>query len=302
MSSKRNHHKQPNFYLKGFKSSDEGKEKVWVYEKGKPFYDGKTEQLQNPKHLTTEKAARTRDFYAFEKDDGTKDYDKYEDLLEQQFECPATDVISKIRRFEEIDETDKEILSNYIASMITRGEWWREGNKELQKNYVEYMNPEWIKKDFEERLGVPLSKALAQEVQEKFKLAIGFGSQERLLEKMIEKIDLLSEHIKKMNWRILVSPDYCKFLTSDNPVWYRKLLDSDFGELFFAISSKAAISISWRMNTDHKWNRKSKTIWEVDSKATERARNCIVQFALKEVYYSQKAEWLVKFINNRIDK
>jgi hypothetical protein len=88
--SKRNHHLQPNFYLKGFCSDpDEKNPKVWVYEKGKPFDDDKNQKLQNPKHLTTVKAARKRDFYAFVKEDGTKDYEKYENLLRDDFEEPA---------------------------------------------------------------------------------------------------------------------------------------------------------------------------------------------------------------------
>ncbi len=278
--SKRNHHKQPNFYLKGFKSSDEGKDKVWVYEKGKPFYDGKTEQLQNPKLLTTEKAARTRDFYTFENEDGRKEYDKYEDLLEQQFERPAIDVIEKIRRLEEIDETEKILLSRYVASMITRGDWW----KSIYSNHIQPIDEEILRLEESEN-----EKTLL--VEKKHKESIF-----RVVENHYQKF-------LKLEWRFLKMPSKLKLITSDNPVVIFNDIRQKLGQVIFPVFSDVALSMTHEgFEEPRSWKKLIGNYREIDENTVETLRNDIVFVALKEVYYSQKAEWLVTFINNRIVK
>jgi Protein of unknown function (DUF4238) len=294
--SKRNHHKQPNFYLKGFKSSDEGNPKVWVYEKGKPFYDGKTEQLQNPKHLTTEKAARTRDFYAFEKEDGTKDYDKYEDLLRDEFEEPAKPVIEKIRRFEEINESEKILLSKYVASMVTRGDWWANFLETNVNKTKEYMD-EASSQTFEKPEYVFAKKGINKFVEnfsigeKKVKIIPDFAQQ------------YLAPSVMNLEWEFLVTSSNIEFLTSDNPVCFE--FNINFKRFcFFLISSKICLYCFEKPNflDSKKWKKQNSQFSEVDDKTVEIIRDKVVKEAISEVYCSQKREWLVKFINNRIDK
>ncbi len=313
MSAKRNHHKQPNFYLKGFKSSDEGNPKVWVYEKGKPFYDGKTEQLQNPKHLTTEKAARTRDFYAFENEDGTKEYDKYEDWLMKEFEQPADSVIEKIRRFQKISEAEMQIFLRYVAAMNLRGDWWNNKRKYLDldlerevKNYVKTLSNVEDQKEWLETM----KKALkANECGE-------FGK-----ETIIQGIeDLSGFYFQRLKWRgFLISNKDISFPTSDNPV-ISTSFHKENPSLFFPVSSdicffgmglEHASQITFSVKNDSKdtstlnlskWQSYDKEFWLIDVKSAETIRKFIVCSSLKEVYHSQKAEWLVRFISNRIDK
>lgn len=290
MSAKRYHHKQPNFYLKGFKSSDEGNPKVWVYEKGKPFYDGKTEQLQNPKHLTTEKAAREKDFYAFEKEDGTKEYDKYEDLLMKEFEQPADSAIEKIRNFEEINSHEKAILSKYVASMRTRGEWWKNTYLErvipATENDVENWNPqEYSRKEIEE------ARSYSKEMLHTTKDWIHKESIVKIAEKHASEFN-------KRNWHFLKSPNQLKFFTGDNPVVFINNLFSKPSQIIFPFSSEITLIIIQDGYTVPKsWKRLTKNYWEIDQKSVENIRNDIAFVAIKEVYYSQKAEWLVRFIN-----
>lgn len=291
--SKRKHHLQPNFYLKGFLSNpDETNPKVWVYEKGKPFYDGKNEKFQNPKHRTTEKAVRKKDFYAFVKEDGTKDYEKYENLLRDNFEEPAKPVLEKIRRFEVINNEEKEIFSLYVSSMITRGEWAKNIHLKTVEEIASSMNEEYQKTLKKEE-----NKTKINEIITKSKEGLKHG--EFFPEYIIKTAENISTRfIKRMYWRFLIAPGNMPFLTSDNPVFYTKLYEKR-SEVIFPISSKVMFSASWIDFTNKYWKRKENEFWQVNDGTVEQERRSIVSIALKEVFFSKKAEWLVKFINNR---
>lgn len=299
--AKRNHHKQPNFYLKGFKSSDEGNPKVWVYEKGKPFFEGKNEKLQNPKHLTTEKAARQKDFYAFEKEDGTKEYDKYEDLLRDKFEEPAKPIIEKIRKFEEIDENEMQIFLRYVASMKVRGDWWKKVDDEIDK----FLIPDTEKKLYQiAEIAGGNRPFIVNQMYSVFKSRLDEESKIRKKGEY-DKISML-KHIEKMcnellvnlQIKFLISSPSMQFLTSDNPVCYTDFQQIDVN-LYFPISSEICLFATRIKNADKKWEKYNSQFWLVNDKTVEYARDFIVKESVKQIYSSQKAEWLVKFINNR---
>lgn len=290
---KRNHHLLPNFYLKGFRSDpDEKNPKVWVYEKGKQFYDGKTEQLQNPRHLTTEKAARIKDFYAFIKEDGTKEYEKYENLLRDIFEEPAKPIIEKLRQFENVDEEKKEIFSLYVASMITRGIWAKNTHLKTVEELTSSMNEEYQKTLKKEE-----NKNKIREIISKSKEGLKHG--EFFPQYIITSSKKVSKVIEKMYWRFLIAPDNLPFLTSDRPVFYTKL-DEERSEIMFPISSKVMFSASWIDFTNKYWKKRENNFWQVNEAIVIEERKCIVSHAIKEVYFSRKAKWLVSFVNNRI--
>lgn len=279
--SKRNNHLQPNFYLKGFRSNpDEKNPKIWVYEKGKPFYDGKTEQLQNPKLLTTEKAARKRDFYSFEKEDGTKDYEKYENILRDDFEEPAKPVFEKIKGFEIINEEEKCIFGKYISSMVTRGEHGKEMseysmNLAKEHHIKEYsLLPQSILKEFENEI----SKLLE--------------SKEIFRESMISKAILIESYIVDMKWNFYLAPEDLKFFTSDNPVCY-SFLDKKEGYLFFPVSSDVALYATWEKDKDINYEKVKKI-------TVKKFREKITLIAIKEIYFSEKSEEIVNYINKRV--
>jgi hypothetical protein len=306
---KKNHHKQPQFYLKGFaatcdcpttpKEFSKPDRSIWVYEKDKPFSEAKsTRNKNNPRCEGIENTAFAEYFYAFTEEDGTLNTNKYEDLLEQEFEQPAESVIRKIRRFEEISDEDKIIFSDYTASMIFRGDWWRSRRKKIQEHYL---SPELHRKAFSEK-GVVLSDAQVSEFLETLKKKIGYDNQHLDLENIFAKTKLVSIYLQKMTWRFIVVPKGNCFFTSDNPVWYRNLTDLDAAEVIFPISTTVALSASWGHYSSSKWKRMNNQFWKVDGATVSIVKNCIGQFAVKEIYNSQKAEWLVKFINNRIDK
>lgn len=290
--SKRNHHLQPNFYLKGFCSnSEEGNSKIWVYRKGKQFYDGKTEQLQNPKYLTTEKAARKRDFYAFIKEDGTKEFEKYENILRDDFEEPAKSAIEKLRLFEMISEKEKKSLDLYLASMIIRGDWGKNTHIETVEKLASSMNEEYQKTLKKEENRIKISEIIKNSKEslkcgESYPLSIVTGAKK------------VAEIIGKMYWRFLIAPDALPFLTSDRPVFYTKL-DEEKSEVIFPLSSKVMFSASWIDFTNKYWKKTENDFWEVNDETVIEERKCIASIAIEEVYFSRKAKWLVNFVNNR---
>jgi len=308
--SKRNNHLQPNFYLKGFRSNtDEKNPKVWVYEKGKPFYEGKTEQLQNPKHLTTEKAARKRGFYSFENEDGTKDYEKYENILRDDFEEPAKPVIEKIRQFEDIDKEEKEKLYNYVASMLMRGDYWKRIGE-----YAETVNQPLVKLDIEQDVSQivniakeqgdtryvnenKLTKLFTDYIEKETEKRKRGEYEKSLMVRFTEKFR--DEILLNLEFRFFISPKYMSFFTSDNPVCYTSF-NEPMAQLVFPISSKVCLIIYKQMYlTSSNWQRKSDQFWQIDDKTIETIRGFVTHRAIKEIYCSQKAQWLVKFINSR---
>jgi hypothetical protein len=291
--SKRNHHIQPNFYLKGFRSNpNEENAKIWVYEKGKSFYDGKTEQLQNPKHITTQKAARKKDFYAFVKEDGTKDYDKYENLLRDKFEEPAKPIIEKLRNFEMITDEEKDIFFLYVSSMTTRSEWAKNLHLKIVEDTAFSQNEEYQKVLKKEEHRSKINEII---VKSKDNLKHGESFPESII-KMAEKIS--NNFIKKMNWRFLIAPNNMPFLTSDKPVFYTKL-DEGKCEIIFPISSQVMFSASWIDFTNKFWRKTENGFWLVNDESVTVERKCIVSIAIKEVYFSKKVKWLVEFVNRR---
>ncbi len=108
----------------------------------------------------------------------------------------------------------------------------------------------------------------------------------------------LTEFLKKMDCRFLIAPKGMRFLTSDKPVYYTKI-DEDTSEVIFPISSEITFLAFWSNSPNTNWKKLENGFWQVDSKTVEKIRDLMVRSSIKEIYFSQKTEWLVKFVNNR---
>jgi hypothetical protein len=286
--AKRNHHLQPKFYLKGFSANpDEKNPKIWIYEKGKSFNEDKKQQLQNPKHRNTEKAARKRDYYTFVKDDETKEYEKYENILRDEFEEPAKPIFEKLRQFKMIDSNEKKIFSKYVASMAARGDWTRSIFKRTLENWIKDYDKKSLKTTIKK--DVVIAKVTNQVNEKEFKN-----------KEMLVAIENLSQFFQQMNWRFLLAPIHLPFLTNDNPVCFSNL-NSEKSELLFPLSSRITLLASWSNLMTEDLRTTSESFLEISDNEVESIRKRLVSVAIKEVYYSQKREWLVKFINNRLN-
>ncbi len=110
-------------------------------------------------------------------------------------------------------------------------------------------------------------------------------------EQMISKALLIKSYVVNMTWKFYIAPENLEYFTSDNPV-FSSQLSREEGEVIFPISSNLALYASWQKGKDRNYER-------VVDKVVERVRDIIARIAIKEVYSSQKREWLVKFVNNR---
>jgi len=274
---KHRHHKQPQFFLKGFAFVNSGYQKkpdIWVYKKKHPYKDGINPSLESVKDT-----GYGRDFYAFTKEDGTEDFNTYENRLMREFEQPAQPILGKIIRLEEINEKEKEIFSKFIASMITRGDWGKDKSKVAMELAIKAQLsanpnlPESVLKIFDDEISKLKSNG------------------EIYREQIISKADLIAGYVKDMVWNFWISPKIVNYLTSDNPVSYSQLRHEE-GYLIFPICSNICLYATWHGSKD-------KMFKEVTTKIVEEVRDRIVTIAIKEVYFSRKSEWLVKFINNR---
>ncbi len=290
---KHRHHKQPQFYLKGFaaKSSNRYQKTpdIWVYKKGEEFVAGKNPSLESVKEV-----GYGEDFYAFENKDGMKDYDKYEDLLRDDFEEPAKTVIEKIRRFEKIDENEKILLSRYVASMMTRGNYGKHVLFQVRQRELKKHRQKLTLEGYSE---IEIKKA-CEELIVSHNIEIKGESDKRV---MIESANKLANSIYSLSWCFFLPPNNRVFMTTDIPVLW-DYLKTQQSWLLFPISFNVCLYASFEICTkQNNWNEEKKGFWRIDDITFERIREKIVRGAFKEIYCSQKAEWLVKFINNRID-
>lgn len=272
MDNKRRHHKQPQLYLKGFVAKDDNHPNtpsIWIYKKG--------EEL--PKRKGIRNTAFTKDFYAFIEEDGSINYNKYEDLLMKDFEQPADSILKNLRQFESIDEEEKKVFAKYVASMITRGEYGKgisEYSMELAKEQQLNANPN-------------LPKPVIEEFEKQISELKTKG--EIFREQIISKALLIKSYVEKMNWTLYTTTEKLEYFTSDNPVFSSQLSKKE-GELIFPISSKLTLYASWQKNNDRIYERAT-------NKVVETVRDIVAKIAIREVYFSQRRNWVVKFVNNR---
>lgn len=299
---KRKHHKQPQFYLKGFAAKDSNYPEtpsIWIYKRGEIL----------PKLKGIKNTAFAKDFYAFVEEDGSINFNKYEDMFMKDFESPANPVIEKIRLFKDIDNEEKVKLYNYVASMVMRGDYWKQIGE-----YAETVNEPSVKSDIERDVSAIVSIAKKQgdkrfenkdelrnlftDYIEKEKEKRKKGEYEKSLMVRFAK-RFRDEILKKLEFKFFMSPKYMSFFTSDSPVCYTSFNNPN-AQLIFPISSRICLVVYKQMYlTNSNWQRKSNQFWQIDIKTAVGIRDFVTRRAIKEIYYSQKAEWLVKFINNR---
>lgn len=106
------------------------------------------------------------------------------------------------------------------------------------------------------------------------------------------------EILKNLRFKFFISPKYLSFFTSDNPVCYTSFNEQQ-AQLVFPVSSRVCLIIYKQKHlfNSNNWKRKSKHFWQINDKTVERIRDFVARRAIKEIYHSQKSEWLVKLIN-----
>jgi hypothetical protein len=69
---------------------------IWVYKRGEPYNLGKGTITNNPYHRSIEDAGAEWDFFADPQEDGNKDFETFENIMES-VEKPANTVAELVR-------------------------------------------------------------------------------------------------------------------------------------------------------------------------------------------------------------
>ena len=246
---RREHHYLPKLYLKGFIEPN-SRYFIWEYERGRRYEPGLNRRRHSPRRVGVVSAGARRDGYAYVAFDGTEHIDSVEKSLEA-LEKPANPIFGAIRRQRRIGSSEKIVFAEYIGYMWKRvpareerisAHWpnfikseepWNEARAELKRrgftNVEEMLKP--FREYFEDEAAIP---------------------REIALKSILQPMPLFVGGLAQMTWRFLVAERGSAFATCDNPVVFRRatvLADPD-AVLIFPISSKVALSASWRVAAD----------------------------------------------------
>jgi hypothetical protein len=262
----------PQFYLKGFASSDLSK--IWIYEKGKSSVN----------LLPIKTIAQEKQFYD----------EKTEKFLANEIEGPANKVLEKIRQKLRISEKDKFVLSEYIFTFFKRVPRAKQRLIEVAPR----LSAELIAKHDEQfdelKKKKPEKSELYKEYEEisnKTLNQLGKNPQKEIwLGALIMRSKNPPRILSEMNWIFLICDEPYLFLANDNPVFFHTShgLNKRKSELTFPISSNIALLATW-------WTINLKYV-EADGQLIREINRRIVANATRFVYSAKQKDWISTLI------
>lgn len=285
---KRNHHVTPKLYLKGFVTKA-GDPHIWVYERGKPYNPGNDKIKNNPYSDLIKNAGVERDFYADPKEDGTQDFETFENKLES-LEKPADSIFQKLRARQLICDDEKLAFATYIILMYRRVASAREKIKErLAKETYEPTVELFQKANLPD---TPETRAELKKIAERLAQKPGYDIQTHNRITAATPDSFLIEVLQKMTWNFYVSTANHAYLTNDNPVFISDKfgLGKNISELSFPISTDVALVASWNKTTKGGFSEAAPQYLKELNRRT-------ISKASKYVYFAKKEEWVVTILN-----
>ncbi len=292
---KRNHHILPKLYLKGFVIKT-GEPYLWLYKRGEPYNPGNGKITNNPYKDTIRFAGMERDFYADPKEDGSKDFDTFEDEL-QCLEKPADPIFEKLRAKKMLSKDEKEVFSLYIVQMSRRVQRGRAKVKELAESFALGYEPS---PKLINRLralgadGTPDLRASIKEIANKIARSDGFDVRAHNRIAVASPGSFLIEVINRMTWTFYIARGGQNFVTGDNPIFIPEQLGlgMNISELSFPISSDVALVGSWNRNL-------SNGFVEAPPQILKEVNRRTITAASRYVYSCQNGPWVVTVMGKR---
>jgi hypothetical protein len=285
---KRNHHVTPKLYLKGFVIKKD-EPFIWVYKRGVPYNPGDDKTTNNPHKVTIKVAGVERDFYADPKDDGTQDFEAFENKLEL-LEKPADPIFQKIRARQLVTNEEKHVFSGYIIQMYRRVVSGREKvKKQLATHPYEPSN------EFFEKTNLPDTPEMRAELKiiaDTMRQKPGFDIQAHNRITAASPDSFMIEALHKMTWSFYLAPAPHAFLTGDNPVFISEHfgLGKNISELSFPISSDIALVASWNKFLKEGFS-------EAPPQFLKELNRRTVGGSSQHVYFSKNPEWVLTMLN-----
>lgn len=293
-----NNHIIPRFYLKGFTDSVDTKF-IWVYTKGKSYNPGKQNvDIYSPCLTSTRAAGAQFDFYIYQHLEGNEVDDLHEKQLEK-IEGYSQPILQKIRERRLISDIEKLSFSEYIMLLVKRVPYQR---NDPNNNVMKAAGESFI--DLEKKLNSFLEKNKKDEVRYK-KLMASKKELERLKTFYYKNPEKVRQHLynqsltqtsllqvrvlSSMNWTFLINESRSPFLTSDNPVYYDRVVGVNQSDVSFPISSNIALVCSWK-------NEPYAFIKATEEKIRRiNRRTC--KLSTNHLFASINEEWITKMAN-----
>lgn len=279
---KRNHHVTPRIYLKGF-TTGSGQPFVWVYTRGLPYNPG-DKNGSNPRKRSITAAGVERDFYADINNDGTPDFESFENKLES-LEKPADPIFQKLRARQMISPQEKYVFACYIVQMHRRVQAGRERVRKLLAQGAYEPSAEIFQKL--NLRDLPATRATVRAVMDSWAQKRGSDIQVHNRITAAANDSILITVLENMVWSFYTAPKGHGFLTSDNPVFISKQfgLGKNVSEVSFPISSDVALVASWSRFLKEGFS-------ETTSQVLKELNRRTVSEASRFVYFSENSQWV----------
>ena len=152
-----------------------------------------------------------------------------EDIITYEIENPANDVIDKIRQRQPLSLDDKKVLSRYIAVMLIRVPHGLQRMRDKSPSIFKGVIENTIKQ---------INLLISQHPEKKENLLKSLDEVHRVESKWVNEFPLevwyrnltpdalpnVQSVLQKMNWIFLTSENKHAFITSDNPVFFLRVL------------------------------------------------------------------------------
>lgn len=210
MAGRRRHHYVPRFYLDKFVDRSTIPPRLWIYDKVRGAIEPST-----PSDAGAEKH-----YYAFKKDDGSRDSAAFEEALSKA-DNEAAPVLAKLLESHQLTPAERECFSRFLALTMVRGPVYR-GN-------FERMNAAIVKRLTQRR-------ARAGAFDDILKRGAAAGEKLRqILDAGDFEVDVLPQIslpiigqalgrfapvFERMSWVLITAPAGHRYVTSDNPLTY----------------------------------------------------------------------------------
>jgi len=255
------HHYIPQYYLKGFTSSDD--DMIWVYEKG-----GSLKYRANVKII-----AQKPNYYSPE----------VERYLANNIEDPANSVIKKIRDRKKLTQSEKEKLAIYMVVMLKRVPQSKIRMKKNAPFIAQSLQQKWDKEIAKLVLEDPSQTDLFEKRRTEIKANLEKYSKNLPKDFWLELIppERTPNSVKvipEMTWLFLTCEKFPAFLTCDNPVFYFQGIGvgKPESEITFPISSNIVLWATWRSDIQEGYSQiKNQAIKEINRRTATNATRFI---------------------------
>lgn len=213
--------------------------------------------------------------------------------LSESVEGPAHAVLARLRRCEPISTDDRLSFSMYVATMIMRVSGRRRKSLEMMPSVlkstikeIRTLIDEWAQGPNIDQKLVARRLEEVEQAREKF-----------LHEPPAEVIDhirspwpnrKLAELIYEMTWRVVMSDQTTRFLTSDNPAYFFEAygLGKPETEVTFPLSSNLALLASWQ------GPREGLIIVQAKPMLVKEVNRRVASGAERFVFYHERRDWI----------